>query len=456
VSRTCPTCRASLDDDLADRTGTAECPFCGADVSALYGDDGAAWDADESEDLDEGELRPVVRRRVGNLAPPPGLIQVVERSDDRLVVAIPPGGRTGGLGCFAFFWLGFMVVFTGAVAWSGVEGMDAKDFGLLGIVAFLGLFWLVGFGLAYVWARLRFLSTYLLLERDRLVVQRILFRWKGTRETQLGPESRATMETSYEENDVPVLNVTVTGLDRKEQFGVRLGDAEKRWFVRTINEFLHGPEAVAVDEWGRPLDEFDREELPTENVESLAPHELPADSPIRIDESFVDGLRFSLPFLTGGLANGCAVGFGCAGILWIGVTLSIAAVLVGQGEAFFAILPAFVALGGLPVLAIGLAAKRARVTVQVDADRVRMRWHLGPIGGTQSVDHAAITGIGLGTTSKSSTNGRVTARGKGCILRAGGKSYPLTTTHGEEVGRQVGGILRYELERRGVVLQDLP
>lgn len=437
--RTCPRCRADLDDDLISRTNSTACPFCGADVSELY-----ETDVEPHEGFVEETGTSALE------GPPSGSrVLVVESDADRLVVAVPPGGKSArGIGCFAVLWNGFMTLFTGAMmaAWFGGQN-DMPIFAFV-IVA---VFWAVGIGFAYAWIRARFMTTYLLLERDRLVVQRILFGRKWNGETTLGPESRAKLDTSYSENDVPVYHVEVSGTNRTEKFGLRLGDDEKQWFVRAINEFLHGPEGVVRPGELAGFGDSEQAKI-SEGAESLAPDGLPADSPIRIDESYSEGLRFHLPLFTGGLRSGCTFGCGTIGVTWIGVC---AAISLAGNDLFSRVAPALFSVAGFVFLLASIAANRGRITTTIDDSDLMIRWHVGPLGVGKRYDLENVEAVGIGTTMESKSNGRTTSRKLGCLVRIGSESIPLTTNHGEEIGRQVAGIVRYEIERRGRVLEDV-
>lgn len=439
MERTCPNCRASLDDDLADRTGSAECPFCGADVGELYRDES---DTDSpTSDVDDPH------------APPPGLLELIEWADDRLVVAIPPGGNAmQGMGCFAIAWLGITGAATVGFAGAGVQ--QGFDWELIIPYLVIGLFWLIGLGMLYAWLRSRNLTTYLLLERDRLAVQRILFGRKSTTVTTLGPDTRAKLATSFSQNDEPVYHVEVKGSDRTEKFGLRLDDDDKNWLVRAFNSFLHGDDpAASGDETATPtLRITDRP--PSEGVEPLRPHELPSDTLIRVDDSYLDGLRFSLPTMVGLWSSGCGYGCGCLGSIWfLGCATFVYFALNANGGLVSVVVPTMMSLVGVTMMLVGTAFRMARTTVTVESEGVRMRWGVGPLAYTQFVPNDSITHVGLGTTVESSSGGKVTHSQLGAVLRADGKSYPLTINHGDAAARQVGGLVRAAVEDRGVRLQ---
>ncbi|HTI51781.1 MAG TPA: hypothetical protein VL475_12540, partial [Planctomycetaceae bacterium] len=237
---TCPACHAEIEPDLVERTGQAVCPFCGADLSQLALPASTIGD-EPVETFDAGGPPPtgeVTRELVP--APTGSRIRIVESTAERLVLFIPAGGKnSGGLGCFALIWNLFMGVFTTLWIFGTVRGVkqDAPP-PLLVIVPFFGLFWAIGLGMAWFWLKARFERTFLLLDHERIVVQRVLFGRKRLEETILGTASRAALVESYQQNERPVDRVEVTGAGGAAKFGTVLSDEEKDWLVDRINEFL--------------------------------------------------------------------------------------------------------------------------------------------------------------------------------------------------------------------------
>ncbi|MSR56205.1 MAG: hypothetical protein EXS05_00790 [Planctomycetaceae bacterium] len=251
---TCPTCRAEIEPDLIEKTGRAECPFCGTDLSALGLPEPAVVDvpdlpaaAVDGGEPDESGRRPELDANPHTLPKPPekSLIRVVESSGDRLVLFIPGGGKQSGVvGCFALIWNGFMGLITPAML-VGIlkdKGGDAPSLWL--VISFLSLFWAVGLGMEYLWLKMKYERTLLLLDRERVAVQKKFFNRKRLHETVLGPDSRAELVESYQQNDTPVYRIEVRGTPAAAKFGTALGDDEKNWLVDRINEFL----GVSVDD----------------------------------------------------------------------------------------------------------------------------------------------------------------------------------------------------------------
>lgn len=445
MERTCPHCRASLDDDLAERTGEAHCPFCGKDVSALYDSDGFHVSS-SGRQVDDDDR-----------APPPGILEVVEWTDDRLVIAIPPGG-TGmkGMGCFAVVWLGITVVVGMGFVAGGIGG--GFQWELIFPFVIIALFLAIGLGMLYAVVRARYMTTYLLLERDRLAVQRILFGRKSTTVTHLNGKSQARLETSFEQNDQPVYHIEIKGSNRQEKFGVRLGDEEKQWLTRACNAFLHGEEMRPTSGRDDKLDAITRfrDQIPDEDVPPLRTHELPPDSIIRVEEE-IDGLRFSYPMFAGSFATGCTWGCGCFGSIWMTVCALIAYFsLNADGQIVALLIPILMAIPGFLAVLVGAAARVARTTVRIELDGVHIRWGWGvPLGNSKFLPYGSITHVGVGTTMTTSSEGNVKHRSRGAIIRGGGTSYPLSWGHDEAVARQIGGLVRAAVEDRGVVLAEI-
>ena len=247
---TCPACRATLEPDKIDRD-LRECPLCSASLSDL---DLTAVEDQLGEANDEAIAgNPLTADRHHDLAVPIASagadstrqVEIIERTADRLVVHLPPStSGAGGLGVFAILWNGFMVVIT-AIMFSALRGKPS--FEVVPIV-FVGGFWLIGIGLAIGWVRMRLTRLYLLLEKDRLVIQRKLLRTTN-RDLPLGPVSRALLDQSYTVNDVPVYAITVRGLGRNESFGTGLTPSDKDFLTREINTFL-GVEAASLQPTG--------------------------------------------------------------------------------------------------------------------------------------------------------------------------------------------------------------
>jgi len=169
--------------------------------------------------------------------PPTSRIQIVESNENRQVIYIPEGGaKTRSLGNFVLVWILVTVVIT----WLWSQGEFNDNLPVIGIVI-VGGFWFIGLGFASLWLKLRFTKTILLLERDRLVMQRVFLGFKSITETPFLADTKAKLVTAYTQNDDPVYSVAVISGTRRAEFGTQLSREEKDWFVEHINEFLRGP-----------------------------------------------------------------------------------------------------------------------------------------------------------------------------------------------------------------------
>jgi uncharacterized Zn-finger protein len=506
----CPQCRAAVNPDLVDESGSVECPFCTNRWSLLELPQAQCPSAD-SEPVTgvSRSFSGIVSKFELPRLPPGSQIKVVDAADDRLVLYIPGGGKSAtGLGCFALMWNGFMCLFTPPWLIGMFQGGGNDAPPLLVIIPFLGLFWAVGLGMAWFWMKMKYQRTFMLLDRDRLVIQRLLFNHKRIEETFLTADSRAALVESYQKNDNPVYRIEVQGSIRAAKFGTGLADAEKDWLVDRINDFLGRGGAWALEapptaqeraaaiadlpasckHCGAPLSgelvkgavtcthcggvfraAVTRPEgsIPVAPLEQLVPADLSPDGPIQIDEDSPDLLQFHyqagsssparwlVPLLTIPFSMAWFAGvFSFIGGAWQIPMLPIRILFVVFAIPFL--------LAGLVPLAIGLIAVRGRTTVRLTPDALQCRWHAGWFGYSRSLATAAINRTGIETIASSRQNPRVRdarqvkgpAAGKVCVVRAGGKRLYLTLFLDETASQQVAALVRTRLEDWGHVLAD--
>lgn len=105
------------------------------------------------------------------------------------------------------------------------------------------LVWGLTIFLSLYWVRLHFERMTLRLERDRLILERVLFGWKWNEDVPLGKESRAMLLENYR-NTPPVHWVVVAGERARAKFGIKLSELEKLWLVRRMNRFLEAAPAL--------------------------------------------------------------------------------------------------------------------------------------------------------------------------------------------------------------------
>jgi uncharacterized Zn finger protein (UPF0148 family) len=451
----CPDCQAAIEADLIEKTGRAECPFCGGDLSTIGLPQRAATRAShragDKSVLDQGTSGG--RGRITRPLPPlpkKSAIAVVESTPDRLVLFIPGGNKqSAGFGLFAVLWNGFMSVFTilMTTAILNDKGGDAPPLAVL--IPFLSLFWGIGLGLAFFWLKFNFERTIILLDRDRIVIQKTFFGRKRLDETSLGPKSRAELVESYRQNDIPVDRVEVRGDSGTAKFGTALGEQEKNWLVDRINEFLGVPSA-ATDEVdddedddssrtasrpaarldpndcekcgaplagqiaddlltcahcgavhrGTPAESPSRKRLASlaERYERLTPDALPPESRIQVLESSPERLAFRLALPANSPLRWVVPLFAIPfAIGWYSFVIFFAWDMIRAPFDWFGIIPLlflipFVAAGLMP-LGIGLYAIAGNTTVAVTRERVSCRWGVGPFGYSRHVPTAQIESV---------------------------------------------------------------
>jgi len=451
--------------------------------------------------------------------PPPGVgIQVVNSSADRLVIAIPPGGkRARGIGCFGFVWLAITapvsIIFLSVDAenWDGGEAPP-----LLVMIPFFSLFWAVGIGMIVVWVRMRFTEIFLSVERDQFTIQKRLFGRKKLKKIPLDENSHAELVESYQQNDVPVYAIQMEGIGETEKFATGLSYEEKRWLATTINRFLgvNGPSTsdmskagslpqycgdcgseLMIGEGKRVCPDCARVYLEDEHqagevfdvdpgsrraqtaaalqnfgsriIErppALDPYELPQDSKVRIDLDDGETLAFSygiqVPLILKCITGTFLTVF-C--LFWYGVSLSsvIFSVLSDEpigikiGATLFASVFLFVGLMPLGML-LGLFFGRARL-------QMRREEITGSIGfwflrKKKTISTESVSDVGLSSTSvKHNDEIRTIGRFaglKGCTIKSSEFNMPLTFSSDAQFNEQVAGLARFQLERLGVKLAN--
>jgi hypothetical protein len=214
---------------------------------------------------------PVVSHKI-EVAPAWVHERVVEASPERLVLHLP----AAGWGATIFFWLAlgwFALAVVGCVSAVGeiAQGADSERFALPGVFMVVGSIFAMYFAV-----KLKFERTFLLLDRERLVVQHVLLGIKRRTETILVPSSRAEIIAPHE-HGLSLDGVKVMGQNGTARFGNKLAQQDCQWLAGKINAFL---------------EENHRAAETAELAGLLQPDELARDSAIRIDAASPDVLRF--------------------------------------------------------------------------------------------------------------------------------------------------------------------
>jgi hypothetical protein len=487
---TCPACHADIEPDLVERTGQARCPFCGADLSNLGLPEPAM--ADVPGEMPDAAETPPTGESTRALAPVPAgsRIRIVESTADRLVLFIPPGGKNLiGLGFFALVWNLFLTVFTSLWIVGAVRGVNqGPKAPLVEIIPFFGLFWAAGLGMGWFWLRGRFERTFLLLDRERIVIQRILLGRKRLDETALGTAPRAALVESYQQNDKPVNRVEVTGANKAAKFGTALGDDEKDWLVDWINDFLGVPTGDEPKDAEKEDDEPDDDEADEADGDAPvrasspisgdpigarfrdaadAPGESSADADepgssdtlVVVVESTPERLHFWYAIAPGSPMRIFASLFLLAigGILF--AIVGYTAWNAFQGPLDFSrivnglyFLP-FGALG-LVIVAFALFIAFGRTTIDLTREQLVCQWSVGPVRYARRLPTASLHSVRVVRTSNNRVkNKRVQGSSSGpyttCVASDGARTLPLTFLNDEPLAKQVASLVNRKLREMG-------
>jgi len=444
-------------------------------------------------------------------------IQIVESSSDRLVLVLPQGGRNArGLGCFAFFWLlitaavsvpvlGAQLGFLGDIKWDG----DPPPNWAIGL--FFLVFWAVGIGMSYAWLKMAFTRTMLSLEPTRFAVQYELFGKKSLRVLELDANSNAELAEAYQQNDVPVYRIAVTGLSGEEKFGTALETIEKEWLVTAINGFLGhdsmladqsptsggvGFHAATCPQCSTQLREVTGgcvcdgcgylSDLPlvetktppksyptfnglnvmqTERTGELSPLDLPVSSRLVVDDSNPDAAKITYVAMPSGpMKYGIAAFLGvfCCG--WFGgvatfMTIALQDVLkhgLAGPQVLFVVIPVIFLVSGLLPLAALCTVAFGKCVILINGDWVRGRIQCGPFFKEKRIATASIHDVGLGVSSSGSSTVPVRGHARKSVVRgpvamvfSQQLSLPLSLSNDVSFNRQLAGLVAYQLRQFG-------
>lgn len=379
-------------------------------------------------------------------------VRVVEADEARQVIYIPPGGKqTRSMGMFALVWNGCMAAFTGMWISAGDEAP------WIFLVLFLGLFWGVGIFMLVFWIRMRFTRTYLLLERDRIAIQRTLFGRKSIAETLLDADTKAELVEAYSSNNKPVYSVVVNGTNRTAKFGTALSREEKLWFVERVNGFLRVADIATA-----PAEPSSSKRVV---FDDLVPQDLSTDSAVIVHAGERDRLSLSLPALPRGKVRAFMALFAIVfALFWMGTTSGTLLSAFGNEmdviDWLSVVISGVMALGAVVPLAVAAFAIFGRTAIEVTPETLRCRWGIGKIGYGLTLSTPQITHVMVAVpmaekyARDESRRVRQSSDVKVCMVFAGTKMIPLTTLHDLQTAREVAGLTRGQLHRMGFSLQD--
>ncbi len=443
--------------------------------------------------------------------PPGGKLQLIEDSESRLVISIPPGGKKArGIGCFAVLWLAITIplsILFFSVPAENWEGGDAPP--TIFLLLFFGLFYAVGFGMLFVWIRMRFMEVLLAVEPGRLTIQRTLLGRKKLKRCDLTKDSQAELVVSYTSNDDPVYTVRINTADGDEKFATALSRDEKQWIADTVNRFLGheissdglsdggwpticddcggelliGEAKRVCAECGKVITEDDLAEAAdrrsslgggsnwdddgtgqiTEVPDALAPFELSAQTKIAIEREEPECLEFNyrarFPLVLKILMGGFLLIF-CS--VWYGFVLSFLFDILtdpkmGGERWFFAAFLSLFLLAGLAPLGTLIGLFMARVRVVITPQNLTASIGVGPLRKKKAMACSLIRNVGtgpVGTTTSESFGKTTTGMLQGVIVRSTDFPLPLTISNDEQFNNEVAGLVRYQLSQLGYLKQN--
>ncbi|MCY2967139.1 MAG: hypothetical protein NT069_26460 [Planctomycetota bacterium] len=491
---TCPGCQARLNGDVLRQSGAHVCPFCGKDVAdLLLGGDAIA-----------GGTSPETRASTGTsrfTAPPTNsALRVIESTDEKLVVYLPASRSAKGLGWFALAWNGLMAFITTMMVSAVFFGAGKFEGSPLLGIAVVGLFWAVGLGLGYLALKMRYERTFLYVDRQRAVVQKMLFGRQKRHVSEIAEGTHAALEVSHSQNDVPVYRVVILGGSQKLQFGSALSDADKDWLVDRINEQLGVRElsggsadwtadgetptvvpthcatcsaplpasvtgVVSCPQCGvvyRGISHPLVEERLGRPVARLTPSELPANGPIRIDEDSPAKLRFSFAGCANRVLQIVVPLFAFAfAVFWYSILLAF---VVGAFHipslwgkiGVLAFLTPFILVGTIPP-ALGAYMLWGRTRIELTRDVLTCRWQIGRMGYSRSLTVTTLESVRVESTPRNTRNPRAlpevqpadSAEQSACVARGGGKLLNLTTVNSPSVQENVAALIATRLDEWG-------
>lgn len=360
----CPACHAELRGDLFSPGSSAVCPFCQQTIPVPP---------------DRGEESPAAiaprdnppRPRSASFPPDCG-IQVLEDSEQQLLLYLParssPYSRS--LGLFAALWNGLIGVILFAIIRDLVNQQVRRGGAGAGLPVII-LLGIVGLGLLTFWLRERYTSLLILLDSQRIAVQKTLFGRKKIAEFSWRPGSAASRLETMKHNETPLYAVAVSTTTRTVTFGAGLAEDIQEQLVELINRRL-------------PVERFGiSRQGGVDAVKATHPRVLPTDIPsdcgLIWEATGSDRLKFQLPAVAAGQwRSGRTLWSLLAALIWLAVMWQF----LPAGLQNWLFWPAAITAGVfLPLLVIWivghLVLRASRIIVDLDRERLQCRYTLG-------------------------------------------------------------------------------
>ena len=178
----------------------------------------------------------------GIVPKPPRTVAIMEQRDDGITLTIPRVGilkGSKGLLGFSIFWNGFMLLFTGALVFSG-----ALSYGMgLIFVPFLALFWAIGLFTLYSVINTGRRQAILDVVGDTLLVSRKnLFKTQQQKVHRDQIKSICKGPSGTKINDVPVMELHIRRSGAKKIAMLsQLSDDELAWIASELRAALGVP-----------------------------------------------------------------------------------------------------------------------------------------------------------------------------------------------------------------------
>jgi len=301
------------------------------------------------------------------------------------------------------------------------------------------LFVLMGWILAASWGAMKFTRTNVLLTKDQIATQKILFGFKDLDTTSLHAESRARLVESYSSDNKSVFAVRVNGSEDTLSFGTALPREDKDWMVTVVNDFL-GQATLEPSS-----DDEDEDEVELDFVE-LAPAELPETSVVSVRTPSAEQMVLSSPsFPADQFRVYATLGFLAVFVLWLGVgiwhwTIPGISHTIGSIAVFV--------IAAAPLLLI-LFTLRGTITTMIDPNRFTTRYHIGWLGLRFRRPTPTAERVSVETSGEASDDngyaGTIVQLGQSRLLAAWGTVRTC---------RQVAGLIRHHFRELGIETTD--